>query len=226
MIVSIHIPRAAGVMLGTLFDFASGRRVFFDYGNDYRTAKEIDPEFYANLDFIANRFRFIHGHFFYSKYESIFEKAQFICCVRHPVDRLVSQFRFEVKNALLGVGGWQAKMVLEGKMDLVEFVESDDNIRRTMSLHLEGRRLSDYDFVFVYERLSQDIERFFKLNGLQRQDPWSNVGLPPMSGDISRALNSANLIERFERVTKTNQVQLERVYSLIGEDVDLYKAAL
>ena len=66
MYISIHIPKTAGTTLGYILDLGFRRKVFYDY-----TQLDDKPELLqkdiahlqANKDFIAERFKLIHGHF-------------------------------------------------------------------------------------------------------------------------------------------------------------------
>lgn len=97
-IVSVHIPKTAGTTLATIYDRAFNRKVFYDY-DGYETAGVASELVKANADFISSQFRVLHGHFFTSKYLSVFPNAKYVSLLRHPVERLISQYIHELNEA-------------------------------------------------------------------------------------------------------------------------------
>src|SRR5579859_5671620 len=120
MFISIHIPKTAGTSLAYVFDYGSGRRIFYDYRDDYSNATMDDLAWWTqHKPFLERQFDFIHGHFFYAKYAELFADADFLACIRHPVDRIVSQFNhvwFEGNTE-----DWQYRAIVEHDMDAVDF---------------------------------------------------------------------------------------------------------
>lgn len=97
-IVSVHTPKVAGSsflhQLRTVFDEA---HLLLDYGDDpadIRSRRNIDPESYS-LDPVSSiaPYRIVHGHFHPGKYDGL-DNAFRLTFLRHPVDNVMSIFRF------------------------------------------------------------------------------------------------------------------------------------
>lgn len=223
MFISIHIPKTAGTVLGELFDHGSGRKILWDYSEDYSNALQIDPAWMDHLDFIKHAFWGIHGHFFYEKYRNIFPEAKFITCIRHPITRLESQFKHELYDSIVGVKSWRADLLRSGKMSFVDFVCSDENMRKAQVVHLAGRAIKDYDFVFLTERLSEGLALFTEKFGFQRADPYLGRGIPRLNQGESKQFKDRDQAARFEEFSLITDAQRQAVFGLIPEEVDLYR---
>jgi hypothetical protein len=213
MIVSIHIPKTAGTSLGYMLNQSNGMRVFFDYDPQYRYARDLCPLVEEYFGFITQYFRAIHGHFHYVKYAERLPDAAFITCVRHPVARAISQFKHVA--ALPDGADWRGPLIRSGEMSVVDFVASDDNIRQAMTIHLEGRTIEDYDFVFITERLEKGLRMFARRMG---------YGL---SGELPHVNTSSSRSERRGlEMPPVTEEHKQKVYGLMPEDVDLYRRAV
>jgi hypothetical protein len=112
----------------------------YDY-EDYSYSQDILPEVRENARFIRSYFDVLHGHFFASKYFDAFPDAAFVATLRHPVDRIVSQFLHELnEDSSLS---WYHGDITSGRMDIVDFA-GQNGIHDAMSQHLAGRDLADY----------------------------------------------------------------------------------
>lgn len=212
MFVSIHIPKTAGTSLGNVFDYSSGRRVFWDYDESYRFAQELQPEIRDNIDFIKSYFKFIHGHFYYSKYAEILKDAKFLTCVRHPVDRIVSQYNHVAYSS--GGTDWRIPLIREGKMNVVEYARTDKNISSAMARHLMGRPLKEYDQVFVTERLQEGLNVFSK-----KFDFRLVVGAEHTNAGEKRMKTNRDKATKVKKVSDDERGQL---YNLCVEDREIY----
>jgi hypothetical protein len=211
MFISIHIPKTAGTSLAYVFDYGSARRILYDYKDDYSNATMDDlPWWTQHKPFIERQFDFIHGHFFYQKYAELFPDGDFLACLRHPVERIISQFNhvyFEA-NPL----DWQYKAIVENDLDIVDFA-TFDGVRDAQSRHLDGRAIEDYEFVFISEWLGPTLRAFQNRYTFGRRDPY-------MPGTAANgALPQMNV--RTEKVAVTDAMK-ERIYEIAVEDVDLY----
>lgn len=225
MFVSIHIPKTAGTMLGYVFDFGSGRRLFWDYEDDYAHARTLQAELRANLGFIRRWFWGIHGHFFYAKYAEALPDAHYISCVRHPVDRVVSQYRHEVYDAIRGRRTWRSEAIRAGTMDLVDFVSSDENVRCAQVIHLAGRDVGDYDFLFVPDLLAGGLSAFGRAFGFRRADPY--VGrLPDINRGEERVFADDLERGRYEMLAGVTDAQRAKAFERMPEEVDLYRRSV
>lgn len=217
MIVSIHIPKTAGTTLGALFDSSTGKRVMFDYDDNYRDVAKPQQMIRAHAEFISWFFQVLHGHFYYTKYASVFPDAQFVTCLRHPVDRVVSQY-YHVGMLPDGQSDWRTPEIRAGKMNVVEFAKSDANISKAMSVHLDGRDIEHYDHVFFTEALERSCRLFetrtgFRFTSVPRQLN-TREGRQRQHGD-----------ERFAKIVAPSDADRVAVFNLCGADVDLYQRA-
>lgn len=212
--ISIHIPKTAGTTLGYLLDYGSNRRIFWDYSPDYTNVEKCDdPLFLKSIQFVDTHFEVIHGHFYYTKYQTLFPNARFITCMRHPVQRVISQFIHILgeKNQ----NDWFYKAIHNGEMDIVDFA-SNYSIGNAQTLHLRGRDLKDYDFVFISEHFGESFRIFESKFKFYRNDDYASVGAFPV-------LNSKK--KREMNIYFDNDV-LAEIYNKTYDDNELYKEAV
>ncbi|MCS6891290.1 MAG: sulfotransferase family 2 domain-containing protein [Rhodovarius sp.] len=224
MLISIHIPKTAGTLLGYILDHGLGRRVLWDYSDDYSAAENIQPELADHLDFIKIWFRGIHGHFFYSKWAAVFPDAKFITCLRHPVDRIISQYKHDLADALSGRRSWLHDPLGRGEMDIVDYVQMSPDIGRAMVNHLRGRDIKEYDFIFLTEDIEQGLEVFCKLFNFHRQDPFEH-DVPFINTSSAREIWLKNADPKIQSLFHVNDEQKRKLFDLIPEEVDLYQRA-
>jgi len=212
MFISIHIPKTAGTTLAYIFDYGSGRRIMYDYKADYSNAVMDDLDFWQlHKPFIERQFDFIHGHFFYRKYADLFPDADFLVCLRHPVERIISQYNHVLNEA--SPTDWQYRAIVDNGLDLVDYA-TFEGVPDAQARHVEGRPIEDYEFVFLSETLKLSLSAFQVRYGFGRQDPY----MPGTPAD--GALPTINA--RTEKVEVT-QAQREKVYAIAAEDVDVYR---
>ena len=170
MIIFVHIPKTAGTSLAHAFDVSCSRRMFYDYDPDYRNTvmRPGEEEFFLrHKEFIQQKFDYIHGHFYLSKYKAVFAEENFVTCFREPVDRIISQFKhhyFETRESPVG------KAIQSGKMTIVDFA-SQKHIRDAQVVHMDGYSLDDLAFFFLTDALPHGIRVFNKILG-------KNVAVP------------------------------------------------
>jgi hypothetical protein len=208
--VSIHIPKTAGTALAYLFDYGSGRRIFYDYRDDYSNARMDDLFWWEqHKDFIERQFDFIHGHFFYEKYAQLFPDAEYLACLRHPVDRILSQFNHVYFEA--NENDWQYRAIVEHGLDPVDYA-SLEGIADAQARHLDGRGIEDY-FVFITEWIDLSFTAFQVSYQFGRRDPHM---AGTQAGGTIPTMNA-----RTEKVPVT-QAMKEKIYAIATEDVELY----
>jgi hypothetical protein len=102
MIISIHIPKTAGVSFQAHLQSLFGARMLLDYGdwvgidtpeaNERRTARV--AEMRAQRDGLLEHFDLIYGHFAADKYADLFPVAQYTAFFRDPYQQMVSLYEF------------------------------------------------------------------------------------------------------------------------------------
>ncbi|GAB5377589.1 MAG: hypothetical protein AcusKO_40510 [Acuticoccus sp.] len=160
--ISVHIPKTAGTSLAFAFDHGTDRAILYDYRADYsnKVFTEAEAErFVRAKDFILGQFAFIHGHFYLQKYTEVLPEAKTTACFRHPVDRIISQFKHIYYEANIESEYYKA---FSGGMDVVEFTEADDNVARAHIVHLGGIPPRELDFIFLSEAVGEGLELFQK----------------------------------------------------------------
>lgn len=145
--VSVHVPKTAGTTLAQVMDRVFNRRVLYDY-DGYERPTEADPAIQANATFVSSYFASIHGHFYARKYFDVFPDASYVAVVRHPVERVISQYIHEFTDG--SSQAWYHDAIKSGRMDVVEFA-AQPGVGDAMSLHLEGRPLSAYALLLLTE---------------------------------------------------------------------------
>lgn len=158
-IISIHIPKTAGTTLSTIYDRAFNRRVFYDY-TGYENASGVSEAIKSNVGFILSQFAVMHGHFFASKYADVFPSAKYVSVLRHPVERIISQYIHELNED--SSTAWYHSSVSSGELDIVDFAGLPE-IRNTMTTHLAGRDLKDFHLLMLTERMLESCLLFSKL---------------------------------------------------------------
>jgi len=212
MFISIHIPKTAGTTLAYIFDYGSGRRIMYDYKADYSNAVMDDLDFWRlHRPFIERQFDFIHGHFFYRKYADLFPDADYLVCLRHPVERIISQYNHVLHEA--NPDDWQYRAITENDLDVVDYA-TFDGVPDAQVRHVEGRAIEDFEFVFLTETLRLSMLAFESRYQFGRQDPyWASA----RSDSTVPVINA-----RSEKITATD-AQRKAVYAAAAEDVDLYR---
>ena len=218
MFVSIHIPKTAGTALAKIFDDSSQRRIMYDYGTerDIESVRTCPEEVRASREFIKNYFKYLHGHFHYLKYADVFGDCPFIVTVRHPVDRIVSQYLHIARSG--DPNNWRHKKIMDGEMDIVEFSKYDF-IGNAQWYYLEGREVEDYDFIFVQESLNHSMKLFcdkFGVDEVRDYLSWSR-GVP--------GVNKRPKLQKKRKSIKITDAQKREVFKNCTLDVDVYERA-
>jgi hypothetical protein len=154
--VSVHIPKTAGTTVAEVFSRCRNKRVIFDY-DGYQSPLSPSEIVVKNAGFIKEYFDVIHGHFYARKYFDLFSDAAFVSTLRHPVDRVISQFMHELNEE--SDDAMYHHDVQSGKMDVVEFA-SQPGIGDAMARHLEGKALKDYDLLIITEDLTRSLQLY------------------------------------------------------------------
>jgi hypothetical protein len=212
MFISIHIPKTAGTTLGYLLDYGTERRILYVYSKTYENVSDEDIAYWSeHKKFVEHQFDVIHGHFFYKKFSSIFPNAKYITCLRHPVERLISQWNHEVLE-----GKSEIALAASKGMSIVDWVESDSNLKKVLALHLEGRELKDYDFIFSHEKFAESWSFFEKNFSFKRNDEYLSSGKLPRLND--GVLRGAKI--------ELPKSQIDKLYVMCKEDIDFYKQGI
>jgi hypothetical protein len=173
LVISIHIPKTAGTTLAAIFERCLNRRVLFDYAG-YDKEQVAAPEILDGREFIKRYFAVLHGHFLAKKYLDVFPDSYFVATVRHPVERVISQYLHELNEA--SSDSWYHQDIVSGRMDVVDFARQD-GVGDAITRHLSGRELKDYDLIFVSEQMLESCQLFSRK--IRPLDLATHFGMPP-----------------------------------------------
>ena len=106
MILSIHVPKAAGNSFRELLEAKFGERMMGDYGDwagfDHPEANQRRLERTRAMRLRAPELRekydVIHGHFVADKYEGLFDHPQYVAFFRDPYQQAVAHYHFLKRN--------------------------------------------------------------------------------------------------------------------------------
>jgi hypothetical protein len=216
MFISIHIPKTAGTALAKVFDDTSRRRIMYDYGTewDLAGARTCPQGIHDSRNFIKSHFSYLHGHFHYYKYANTFPDSPVITTVRHPVDRVISQYLHILRAGDRSIK--QHALVMDREIGIVDLAKFK-YIGNAQHYYLEGREVEDYDFIFVQESMDVSLDKFcrkFNAVEVRRYLDWTG-GLPKVnesSGSKEVAIN-VNISEAEKR----------QIYNICEFDVDIYR---
>jgi hypothetical protein len=170
-IISVHTPKVAGSTflqhLRATFGEAS---LLLDYGDDpadISSRWSIDPES-ARTDPITTiaPYRVVHGHFHPAKYNAL-DEAFRLTFLRHPIDNVMSIFRFWSVNP---PGTWDSPLFRY-------FKENNLSVQRLAMLpairflysqtYFGGFDMSRFDFVGDYRDYTQELRRLGDRVGIE-----------------------------------------------------------
>ncbi len=245
MIISIHIPKTAGTTLANYFDHSFSRHVYFDY-YQHIPRDEDRAQVILHKDFLR-RFKMIHGHFHYKKYEGIFDDASYITCVRHPVDRMISNYRHILRIKDETKPSYQ--FMKQNGFDVVTFA-SFPSMTRAMAIYLEGKPINEYDFIGLSEELGVTIEMLevflntklrlpeaydrSEVENMINMNYFQRIAYRYASGRLT--VNKSGKVEpvRFINVNpdgktdrdKITTAERQKLESLLAEEMDVYHQAV
>ena len=165
MLVSIHIPKTAGVSFRELLMAEFGPRLMLDYGDlvGYHSPEAValrarrKAEVWSQRDEILANFDCIHGHFSADKYLGLDNKLLFIAFFRHPYQQLLSNYYFLLRNPQIDHPG--VKIFHEQQMTIQSFVASEYSVNIQSEL-LGNLPLEELSVVGITEEFSRSIALF------------------------------------------------------------------
>jgi hypothetical protein len=172
MIISIHVPKCAGTSFRNVLQKIFGRRLWSNYGTVF-TREQARP------DLVPVNTVCIHGHFFADAFSDLYPQARLITWIRHPVERVLSNYHFFRRHPEVNDGCCQA--LHQRKLSVREFADLDW-MRNETTRYLAGRPLSDFDFVGVTERFSDSLGVFESEFGLRPPAVRTTPGWPGSQG--------------------------------------------
>lgn len=215
MVVSVHVPKCGGTSFRLVLDRLCGARVWYNYGTVFSREQ-------ACAERVPEGVGIIHGHFLADAFDDLFPCRRLVTWVRHPVERVVSNYYHFLRSPDMRDGCCRA--LHERKLDLREFAGLEW-MRNEATRYLANKPVGDFDFVGVTERFGESIRHFCSTFGFQDVLSLPHVNTNPgriseryelSRGDYSHilGLNLADLEwyhRAAERLSASAAVQLSRV---------------
>ncbi len=163
-LVSLHIPKTAGTSFRTILEDQFGKKKVLQFSIYASGTIEVKGKSFKKEAF-KNKTTVLHGHFRYKdlhKFVELNEGTPFITWVRHPVERVVSNYYFLSKIIAdrLKEKPDENLMSRMGK-SLLEFAQLHDN-QNVMSRFLEGSDLRNFKFIGIQDHFEEELERLGK----------------------------------------------------------------
>lgn len=106
MILSLHVPKAAGNSFRELLRVEFGERLMSDYGDwaGCRVPEAAERSRVRTLkmrgrrDELLEKYDIIHGHFATDKYLDLFPREDFVAFFRNPYQQAISHYYFLLRN--------------------------------------------------------------------------------------------------------------------------------
>jgi hypothetical protein len=155
MIVSVHVPKCAGTSFKVILKEICGARIWYNYGTIFSRAQ-------ARPELVPPGTTFIHGHFLADAFDDLFPDRRLITWVRHPVERLVSNYHHFLRTPDMRDDCCRA--LHERKLDLRQFADLEW-MRNETSRYLANKRVEDFEFIGITERFAESIQLFSEVFG-------------------------------------------------------------
>src|ERR1700678_709074 len=112
MVISVHVPKSAGTSFRRVLDEVCGARIWDNYGTIFSRDQ-------ARAELVPPGARIIHGHFIADAFDDLFPRRRLVTWVRHPVERLVSNYHHFLRSPDMRDGC--CRLLHEYKVSLRQF---------------------------------------------------------------------------------------------------------
>jgi hypothetical protein len=153
MLLSIHIPKTAGVSFRRILAQLYQEDFLLKYWQMTDARGQVVSTVPLNV-------RCIHGHFSPESMLQAYPQAKLITWVRDPVERVISSYYHRLRDP-----DWQhpvTRELHEKKLSLVEFAALD-LMRTEMSRYLGTRQPKDFAFIGRTECFETSLARFLQM---------------------------------------------------------------
>lgn len=167
MLISVHLPKTAGMSFGHSLQNYFGKYFLRDYSDLPINTPVFERNLRAIEDSVNNsvkkfkKVKCIHGHFLPLKYLHIGvrEEVKFITWLRNPVERLASNYYFWLRAYNSKTTAPLHKRVVEENWSLERFCLSPE-LRNFYTQFFWGFPISRFDFIGVTEYYKEDFKLF------------------------------------------------------------------
>jgi hypothetical protein len=170
VILSIHVPKAAGNSFRALLEAELGERLMLDYGdwagfdvpeaNQRRDVRRLEMR--GRRGELLEKYDAIHGHFIADKYLGLFPREDFVAFFRDPYQQALSHYWFLVRNPQREHP--EEKMLHDAKMTLHDYL-TWDAFRDQQSQYLGSLSIDDFAMVGLSEEFYRSVELFNRIFG-------------------------------------------------------------
>lgn len=209
-LVSVHVPKAAGLSFQKHLSHLYGRRAMWDYNHtdrpDYKPEK---PTPYLLAQLRTNKTTVIHGHLFLSKYHHIpgLQRAMWF---RDPVQRLLSHYYYWLRAPDMDHPNC-AKLHERG-LSVISFAELPE-LQNVFTRFLDGEPLKELDWIGLVEDYQESLDLFYAMYAVNR-DP----------GELTTHQNK-NAARGDKTEYGLDKISTEAIEKLNAKDMELYALA-
>jgi len=164
LIISVHLRKCAGTTFRKQLYGAFQNRVLFDYGDEIGSSwpssflkrAVSEKKAFNSAKYLESNFDIIHGHFYKSKYDAIKVDKKYITFLRHPVQRVLSNYFYLKRN----ISRTNPDSLIVNKLgfSLEEYIRDPDSCN-LQAQYLESTNLNEFDFVGIVERYDESISK-------------------------------------------------------------------
>lgn len=205
MIISIHLRKCAGTTFRKQLVNAYRNRVLFDYGDEIGSSwpssllkrKNSKKRLLTSSRSLESRFDIIHGHFYKSKYDAIKGDKKYITFLRHPVQRVLSNYWYLKRN--FNRTNPDSLIVNKLGFSLEEYIRDHDTCN-LQAQYLESTDLEDLDFVGIVEQYDRSIQTLSSILGVSfKSASLENIN-PNKQNDYQIDSHIENLILKYNDI--------------------------
>lgn len=190
MLISVHVPKCAGTSFRGVLQEIYGPRIWLNYGCVFHKAK-------ADPGLIPPNTSCIHGHFIADSFDELFPSRRYITWVRHPVERVVSNYYHFLRSPDMRDDCCRA--LFDRKLSLLQFAELPWMQNET-TRYLANKPVEDFAFVGIVEKyqaslkvFSHDFCRDLDLPVLRENcNPGKSTDIYPLSREDYRRIAQLN----------------------------------
>lgn len=169
MIVSVHVPKSAGTSFRRYLEGHCSARICFNYGIIFSREQ-------ARAELVPRGTSLIHGHFLADAFDDLFPERRLVTWVRHPVERLVSNYHHFLRTPDMRDACCRA--LHEKRLSLREFADQEW-MRNETTRYLARKPVDAFEFVGVSERFGDSMELFCAAFGFRSMGAMPSENVNP-----------------------------------------------
>jgi hypothetical protein len=205
-LLSIHIPKTGGTSFYHLLQQAYGQALSSSLKR--RDYEALIAQHGSLQKAFGPEIRAVHGHLYYRELKALHlaSGAKVICWLRHPVERLLSNYRFFIHRLQHPELNPQVFEQNQHRREesLLEYARLEEN-RNRMSKFLEGITLEELFFIGFLEGFDTDLQQLAGLMG------WPSPPTPTLPHFNQGKLEKQMVVDAaiFEELAGLNHFDLE-----------------